>query len=666
MADTFEVAQFGLLQNLENGSTPWTESAVSGQDRFQRKLQEPDNGRQATVTQLADIDWSRILSGPFHPSPTNWSDQVLYFLLVDRFSDGKEDGYLDVNGDAVAGETAPYQPADAGNAVDTDNRAAQWRDAGGTWVGGTLAGVQSKLGYLKRLGVTTLWISPVLRQRPNTHDYHGYGIQNFLDVDPHYGTADDLRQLVREAHALDIYVILDVVFNHTGDVFGYHADRHDTVDKNGAHFMDPRWDGQPYQVAGWRDAGGDAVLPVDQPVPSDQLDAAIWPAELQSMSTFTRRGRISSWDHDPEYREGDFFGYKDVHQGEGAVDNYAGSSGLLDLITSYSYWIAFADLDGFRIDTVKHMDPGATRLICSAIKEFAATIGKDSFFLVGEITGGRTFAFNLMQTTGLDAALGIDDVQDKLEYGVKGCADPQEYFALFRNSELVDQGSHTWFGQHVVTSYDDHDQVRKGDNKARFAATPEGTRLTAAALALNTTTLGIPCIYYGSEQAFDGQGGNDRYIREAMFGRAFGAFRSKYRHFFDETSPIYAEVAAVLAVRKNEIALRRGRQYLRPISADGQQFGLPRRIGNRMTSIVAWSRILSGREIVCAINTDLDTSRDAWVTVDASLHHASEQFRYAYCTSPNLRQTTTTVDTLNGLSIRVSVPPGGIAILVPD
>jgi glycosidase len=202
----------------------------------------------------------------------------------------------------------------------------------------------------------------------------------------------------------------------------------------------------------------------------------------------------------PEYREGDFFDSKDVHQGVGTVDDYAGSPALLKLITSYSYWIAFADLDGFRIDTVKHMDPGATRLICSAIKEFATMIGKDSFFLVGEITGGREFAFKLMQTTGLDAALGIGDVQDKLEYAVKGWADPQEYFALFRNSELVGQGSHTWFGQHVVTSYDDHDQVRKGDHKSRFAAAPEGPPLAAAALALNATTLGIPCVYYGSEQ----------------------------------------------------------------------------------------------------------------------------------------------------------------------
>ena len=78
------------------------------------------------------------------------------------------------------------------------------------------------------------------------------------------------------------------------------------------------------------------------------------------------------------------------------------------------------------------------------------------------------------------------------------------------------------------------------------------------------------------------------------------------------------------------------------------------------------SRILSGREVVCATNTDLDTTRDVWVTVDASLHQAGQQFRYAYSTDPNLSQTTTAVASLNGLSIPISVPPGGIAILVPN
>src|SRR3954451_9522053 len=128
--------------------------------------------------------------------------------------------------------------------------------------------------------------------------------------------------------------------------------------------------------------------------------------------------------------------------------------------------------------------------------------------------------------------------------------------------------------------------------------------LAAAVLAVNVLTRGVPCVYYGSEQRFDGQGVNDLYIREAMFGGAFGPVRSSGWHCFDETNPVFTELAALLAIRREEIALRRGRQYLREISGDGSKFGLSPIFGGRIRSLVAWSRILAGREIVCAVNTD--------------------------------------------------------------
>jgi glycosidase len=92
----------------------------------------------------------------------------------------------------------------------------------------------------------------------------------------------------------------------------------------------------------------------------------------------------------------------------------------------YQFWIADADIDGYRIDTVKHMDPGATRYFASAIHEFTQSIGKENFYLIGEITGGRKNAFKTLDTTGLNAALGIDDIPDKLEYMVKGYRNPVE------------------------------------------------------------------------------------------------------------------------------------------------------------------------------------------------------------------------------------------------
>ena len=146
------------------------------------------------------------------------------------------------------------------------------------------------------------------------------------------------------------------------------------------------------------------------------------------------------------------------------------------------------------------MEPGATRYFTAVIQEFSQSLGKENFYLIGEITGGREFAFDMMETTGLNAALGIDDIPDKMEYLAKGYRDPQSYFSLFRNSVLVGKGSHTWFGKHIVTLFDDHDQVRKGNNKARFCGDTKnrGYAHLPAVVALNLTTMGIPCLFYGT------------------------------------------------------------------------------------------------------------------------------------------------------------------------
>jgi Alpha amylase, catalytic domain len=174
-----------------------------------------------------DIDLTMLTARRFFPSPAAWEDQVLYFLMLDRFSDGKEQGYRDNAGNLVtSGATPLFQATDAENAVQTPDDAHRWREAGATWVGGTLKGLISKLGYLKRLGVTALWISPIFKQVSFQNTYHGYGVQNFLDIDPHFGTRDHLRELVATAHDLGLYVILDIILNHTGNVFCHEPDRY--------------------------------------------------------------------------------------------------------------------------------------------------------------------------------------------------------------------------------------------------------------------------------------------------------------------------------------------------------------------------------------------------------------------------------------------------------
>ena len=186
-----------------------------------------------------------------------------------------------------------------------------------------------------------------------------------------------------------------------------------------------------------------------------------------------------------------------------------------------------------------------------------------------------------------------------------------------------------------------------------------------AALALNAMTLGIPCLYYGTEQSFDGHGsgdGADRYIREAMFGGEFGAFASSGKHFFDEDNAVYQELQGILKLRGGDRIYTRGRQYLRPISGDGVNFGLPEMIGGQILSIVPWSRLLDDQEALLAINTDLSSTKTAWVTIDASLHKPGETLNCVYSTDDAQIGKEATVEARNGLSVSLTVPGGGFVI----
>jgi glycosidase len=611
---------------------------------------------------VSDIDLRAITRRRYFPSPIAWEDEVLYFLMLDRFSDGQEAGYRGNDGAVVPGGTTPlFQASDAGNAPRSG-----WVQAGQRFCGGTLKGLATKIGYLERLGISALWISPVFKQLASRETYHGYGIQDFLDVDQRFGTRDDLRALVDAAHAHGIRVVLDIILNHTGDVFDYDADRYESQRADGTTFLDPRWDSREYRVAGFRDASGAATLPL-APVdlvahPTAHPHGAVWPRELQHASAFSRKGRISNWDFDPEFLEGDFADLKNVQLGHGPLDDYRPSDALRTLAAVYKYWIAFADIDGLRVDTVKHMDLGASRYFGSVVHEFAQSIGKDNFYLIAEITGGRQRAFQTLETTGLDAALGVDDIPDKVEYLVKGFRNPEDYFSLFRNSELVQKDSHIWFRNKVVTMFDDHDQVRKGEDKARFCADAGADRLVLAALALNATTLGIPCIYYGTEQGFDGRGRSDQFLRETMFGGEYGAFQSRGRHFFREDGALYRELSQVLRVRRQKLTLRRGRQYLRQISGNGHEFGFPRLVGDVIRSIVPWSRILDETELVLAINTDAEGPRTAWVTIDASLHRTGDRLQCVYSTDSADIGRAVIVEARNGRAVQLTVPAAGFVI----
>ena len=180
----------------------------------------------STLTDLLDLNRPDTLSDvrklldrarrdriPYFPSPIDWRDQVLYFLLPDRFSDGKEASRPLLTRDAIQ------------QLRNTASRAGwnwhNWAESGKRWQGGTINGIRGQLDYLQNLGITTIWVGPIFKQRVRVDSYHGYGIQDFLDVDPRFGSRRDLIDLVSAAHAKGIRIILDIIMNHSGDNWGY-------------------------------------------------------------------------------------------------------------------------------------------------------------------------------------------------------------------------------------------------------------------------------------------------------------------------------------------------------------------------------------------------------------------------------------------------------------
>ena len=172
-------------------------------------------GRPDTLAALrALLEQTQVEGRAWHPSPEDWRDEVLYFLLPDRFSDNRESTRPLLTRAEIRRlrQVSTSRP---------DIQWNQWADSGKRWQGGTIDGIRGRLDYLRGLGVSAIWVGPIFKQRARVDSYHGYGIQDFLDVDPRFGTRADLVALVRDAHARGMRIILDVIVNHSGDNWGY-------------------------------------------------------------------------------------------------------------------------------------------------------------------------------------------------------------------------------------------------------------------------------------------------------------------------------------------------------------------------------------------------------------------------------------------------------------
>ncbi len=539
-----------------------------------------------TPSSIAQIDLTPPPGRTYFQSEREWREEFIYFLMVDRFHDDQPRACV------------PRAGRSAGVAVPDD------------FYGGKIRGITRNLDYIAGLGCTAIWLSPVFENNPGA--YHGYNINNYLSVDPRFGTKQDLIDLVTAAHAYKrngqphpLRVILDVVINHSGDNWTYQG------------VGSPGYSNDlQFPFGAWRRD--------DRPVPT----------ELRNPDYYHRRGNItgSGWDSYPESQHGDLVGLKDFAND----DDPAGSELINILIQAHCYWIREADIDGFRVDAVKHMGELACSRFSSGVREYAYSLGKRGFFLFGEVATpddeiiDRYIGQNTSRQDGNNTVFfGLDSVLDfRLAEGnasnaplrdvLKGFADPG---ALTRRLEAqreraLNRGE---LGRYLVTFVDNHDSFWQPGG--RFANGAPDDQVIAA-IGYLLCALGTPCIYYGTEQGFEGHG-SDNAIREAMFDKA-----TPRANLLNTGCRIYKEIAKIAQVMQATAPLRYGRMYFRQISGDGLHFGFP--FGLSYT--LAFSRILYGREVLVAYNVGGQPRNDG-IIVDASFHKAGDTLRYLYGSS---------------------------------
>jgi len=530
-------------------------------------------------TSVSSLDLEPISGKTYWNSDRIWSEEFIYFLLVDRFDDNTN--------------RQPQQSAARARGSQDLAKLKQF-------CGGKIKGIENHLDYIKKLGCTAIWLSPIFENNdapnPASDKYHGYSIQNYLDVDPRFGTKQDLVSLVESAHRLDMRIILDVVLNHSGNNWAYPG--------GNPYFY---FNDTQFPFGNWRLN--------DRPLPS----------EIRNPDFYHRRGQIQNWDNFPEFEHGDFFDLKDFNNSE---DQYGLELQEL-MIKAHCYWLREADIDGFRMDAVKHIGSLASARFASAIREYAYRLGKRQFFLFGELVAGddavdRFVGPNTSTQTGDKTVFfGLTSVLDFPLYFVlpsviKGLLPPQKLFDRYeaQRERALSQGE---LGRYLVTFVDNHDQISQ-DYKRRFGTDAPDEQIIAG-IGYLLCALGTPCIYYGTEQGFSGGGTDDAFIREPMFDLTNNGLT-----FLNPNSNIYRSIAAIAEVFNSQPPLKFGRIYFREISGNGVDFGLPQ--GHPCT--LAFSRILGFKEILIAYNTSIKDIRNDYVIVDSDLHPAGQTMTFLY------------------------------------
>lgn len=474
------------------------------------------------------------------PSP-DWRDQVIYFVMTDRFDDGNP-----ANNDQGAGE---YNPASNAH-----------------YNGGDFAGLQRRLGYIRGLGATALWITPPVANlwwdaATRYSGYHGYWAENFLQVDRHLGTLDDYKALSHALHSQGMYLVQDIVLNHTGDFFRYGAG----------------WTpGDP--ARGYQPNSGARPVPAPTQPPFDLNDPRN-PAH-RAAGIYHWTPDIVDYKNPQQLMQWQMAGLDDLN-----TDNPRVRQALRQ---SHGYWVREVGVDAFRVDTVFYVPPAlfhdflrSTDPAAPGIEQVARATGRQGFYTFGE-------GFDIDPPYASRAARRIETYVRSPQNRplMPGMLNFTLYGSL---GDVLARGAPTAVLAHRIDTMmrvhsDPHRMATFVDNHDvdRFLAGGTVAGLRQALLAMLTLP-GVPVLYYGTEQGFTEQ-------RGAMFAAGFA---SGGRDRFDENHLLYRTIARLTALRASDKLFSRGLPTVLQSSRTGP-------------GVIAW-RMQHGRDAALVVLNTADT-----------------------------------------------------------
>lgn len=519
-------------------------------------------------------------------------DEIIYFVLPDRFENGdagNDKGGL--KGDRLA---TGYDPA-----------------AKGFFHGGDLAGLTKRLDYIQGMGTTAIWFAPIFRNKPvqgpkgeESAGYHGYWVTDFTRVDPHFGTNAEFKAFVDAAHKRGMKVYMDIIANHTADVIRYREGEAEAF---------------PYRAIAdypFSRRGGTGGAPINPGFAGDHVaDAENWKKLTDPAFAYTpivpkgeEAVKVPAWLNDPVYYHnrgnsnwvgesalyGDFSGLDDL-----ATENPRVVDGFIDI---FGRWIDEFGIDGFRIDTAKHVNPEFWQAFVPAMQARAKARGIPNFHIFGEVYIDAVDPGALAWHThaaGLPAVLDFGFARAAID-AVGGTKGTDQFAKLFDGDLLYKGGAAA--AHQLPTFLGNHDMGRF----AMFvkAANPEASEVellqrVMLGHSLMLTLRGVPTIYYGDEQGFVSDD-KDQLAREDMFASKVAAYNDNdligsdtttATANFDPAHPLYRHIAALAEIRRKTAALTRGATRVRAFS--------------EKPGLLAISRFDpdTGREVLLAFNT---------------------------------------------------------------